>query len=457
MGKKIFSLAIMLLLLSTTVFADGMICYNDGSGNCAPYRQAKQSAIINQENGFENLLIFVNTQGYSNSEKFVWIFPVPANPTQIQIDNLKSFPSFSGTELKKQFKDNVNNLAALNFVSLFPPAAILYLFQPVYYATGFGGQELTADKANAVDRGYEIWQHIDKYGIATEVMTAWDTAKFYHYLEARGTNLSPEAKALIEEYVNKPNYSFVISWISNPEEYRQAGNATNEYGDYYYNYNQEPIGVFARFPTEKIFYPMRLTSVYQEQQLPVNIDIVGFVQPEIYSNISKETKIGFYSNDRLQYGLNEEASAKTVFNGNIPSTLKFTRISINAQAKYFIKDIEFAKVPALSAIALDAINALWIPIAIIIFFLLSFLAVVITNKLLLQNVLNAKQTALLAAANFFSFIGYVIAVFVMKTQLKEKDKTKFSRLKAIPMFWATFFALSIAFLILAIILNAIIV
>jgi uncharacterized membrane-anchored protein len=302
-----------------------------------------------------------------------------------------------------------------------------------------------------IDRGYEIWQHIDKYGISTEVMTAWDTEKFYHYLEVRGTNLQPEAKRLIEEYISKPNYSFVISWISNPEEYKQA-NANNNY-----YYNQEPIGVFARFPTEKIYYPMRLTSVYNEQHLPVTINLVGFVEPNIFSNISKETKIGYYSSDRLQYGLNEEESANKIFNGKIPTSVKYTKISINAQAKYFTQDIEFAKNPSASAMLLDAINAVWLPIAIILFFLLSFAAIAIVNKFFLQSALNNKKIALLAIGNFLTFFGYLIAVFLIKETLNQKEKAKFKRLFAIVAFWPIYFAIAILFGLLAIAINALIV
>ncbi len=465
--NKIAIIAIMLLILSANAFADGMIvrpCYagemaspageKQGTASLSevsrwcPHRESAQRAIINYENGNENLLLFVKTQGNPETEKFLWIFPVPAKPEQISIDNLKGFPNLYGTSLKQQFRDNLGILAVANFVAWFPPAGIVFLGLLFTGVASSSGEMYKAQAVglNEVDRGYDIWAHVTKYGISTEVMTAWDSEKFYHYLEVRGTNIEPEAKKRIQEYIGK-DYSFIVSWVSNPEEFRTQNT------DYY---NQEPIGVFVAFPTDKLYFPMKMTSIYENDYVPATIDVIGYKDPEIFSNISKETRVEYYFNNRLQYGLNEEESALKVFNGKIPEQLRFTRISINAQAKYFVQDLWISNNASVAASALEAINAIWILLAIIIFFCLSFAAIWLANKLVLGNFLGTKRIAILAATNFLTMICFAIAVFAMRSQMTQKEKAKFKWLKAIAVSWAIFFGLSILFAIIVLGITAIV-
>jgi len=175
----------------------------------------------------------------------------------------------------------------------------------------------------------------------------------------------------------------------------------------------------------------------------------------VFSNISNETKTEYFFQNRLQYGLNEEESALKVFNGSIPQQIRFTRISINAQAKYFTQDL-FVPNASLSAPLLETINGLWIALAIIIFFLLSFAAMWLTNRLALAGFLDNKKTAMLALANFLTIIGFAVAVFLLKEKLNAKERPKFSRLKAIIGFWLIFFALAILFGLLAIAMGIIV-
>ncbi len=462
MVKKLV-LLLALLMLATSVFADGMVIKPCDAYWCT-HRETDQHAVINFENGSENLLLFVNTEGNPGTEKFVWIFPIPANPNSIEVANIKGFPSLYGTELKEQVKGNFTVLAALNFVAAFPPG-VLFLLVLLTGLTSTGraydGEMMNAPTAGAArDRGYDIVKHIDKYGIATEVVTAWDGEKFYNYLKARGTNLAPEAKERLGEYIGR-DYSFIVSWISNPKEYLQQ-EPPLPYGptgrpdavpEYNYN-NYEPVGVFVKFPTQKIYYPMKLTSIYSDYYVPATIDLVGFKEPQIFQNISKETKILFYSNDRFQYGLNEEEGIRKVFNGNIPSQLKFTRININTQAKYFTQDLEMDNNTSIFAMVLDAINTIWLLLAIVIFFALSLASVALTNKLLLGRVLGRKRVACLALSNFLTVFGFIATALILHSM--SAPARKFSRIKAILGFWAIFFAISILFGIFALLLSIVI-
>ncbi|VVC00107.1 Uncharacterised protein [uncultured archaeon] len=457
-GSRISMRSAILILLALVItsgaaFSDGLVAYP----NQTIAMQQKQSAVISHENGYENLLIFVQTSSRVNGPDTnrVWIFPLPAKPSEIEIANLKAFPSMYGTGLKQRLKGNLESLALANFVAAFPPALLFFFVVGEKYASA-GNEKSYSDRGPIVsNNGYEIWQHIDKYGIATEVMTTQDSARFYRYLEARGTNLSDDAKLRIEEYIGK-DYSFIVSWVSDPAEYREnLWQGTAKGG--YYGSTQEPIGVFARFPSEKIFYPLKITSAYKEAYIPMKIDIMGYKEPEIFRNISKETRTEYYFNDRLQYGLDEEESAKKIFNGTIPRQLRFTRISINAQAKYFLQDLEFDDKASVAAITLEILNAIWLPIAGAMFFCISFLAAWLTNKAVLGGMLGKKQICLLALSNFLTIIGFIAAAFVLKTRLGESERPRFRRLYAIPAFWGIFTALAVVFAVIsALVVSAII-
>jgi len=120
--KKTFAL-LFLLFLGSSALADGMIVDRQSR----LYMQDSQQAFINYENGVENLFIMVNLRdAIASGEENVWIFPVPAKPESIEINNLKGFPALYGTEIKQQAIENVLFLEGYMALAAFPPA-MLYL------------------------------------------------------------------------------------------------------------------------------------------------------------------------------------------------------------------------------------------------------------------------------------------------------------------------------------------
>ena len=436
--KKTFAL-LFLLFLGSSALADGMIVDRQSR----LYMQDSQQAFINYENGVENLFIMVNLRdAIASGEENVWIFPVPAKPESIEINNLKGFPALYGTEIKQQAIENVLFLEGYMLLASFPLIGIIFL----PFLVSLGG---TQGQASLYEGGLElggvtIYQHVDRYGIATEVIKASDAADFKKFLSARGTNLSADAEKFLLEYMGK-DYSFIVSWISDIEAVKGAAEV-DQFGGRYAN----PIGVFIKFPTEKIYFPLKPTAFYGNNSFPVTVNIAGFKDADVYWNIKDRTTIGHYYQKFFSRTLDEEETMKAIFNGSLPESLNYTRIQINKEARYFTEDLFFSPAESVPANALNFVNQAWLFIAILIFFGFSFLSINLADKMLGLN-LNKKDMAVIAASNFFTLIvaGIVIALTDKKKfPVKEKATTAGKKLIALLAFEGIFFGFAVILFIL---------
>ncbi|MDO8625066.1 MAG: hypothetical protein Q7R47_03210, partial [Candidatus Diapherotrites archaeon] len=87
---------LLILALASSAFADGMIV--DPGFN--PVYQSNQQAFIVHQDGIEKMVVLVNLQNaLATGERAVWIFPVPAKPEDIKINNLKGFPVLAGKDV----------------------------------------------------------------------------------------------------------------------------------------------------------------------------------------------------------------------------------------------------------------------------------------------------------------------------------------------------------------------
>src|SRR3989338_4681592 len=143
--KKTFAL-LFLLFLGSSALADGMIVDRQSR----LYMQDSQQAFINYENGVENLFIMVNLRdAIASGEENVWIFPVPAKPESIEINNLKGFPALYGTEIKQQAIENVLFLEGYMLLASFPLIGIIFL----PFLVSLGG---TQGQASLYEGGLEL-------------------------------------------------------------------------------------------------------------------------------------------------------------------------------------------------------------------------------------------------------------------------------------------------------------
>ncbi|MDO8625727.1 MAG: hypothetical protein Q7R47_06605, partial [Candidatus Diapherotrites archaeon] len=450
-------LLLLVLALASSALADGMIVRPD----MMPVYQSRQEAFVVHENGTEKLVMMVNlADTLATGERAVWIFPVPAKPEDIKINNLKGFPVLAGKDVKRQFTDNMGGLEAYMAVAAFPPAGLLFFLIGSVGTVQYQMADALTSAGYATDR-ITIYQHIDKFGVATEVVKADTEQRLESYLRARGTNLSPDAKELLDEYMGK-DYSFVVSWISDANAAQQAVNPNAAPGGYYPDYgypyygNQNPIGVFISFPSDDIYFPLKPTAYYGDRMLPVTVNVLGFKSPSIYQNIRDRTTVSHRFLPTLSRTIDEQKSLEAIFGENIPDSLAYTTIAINTSAKYFTEDIRFADTESAIPHVTNFLNQTWIVWLALLFFGLGIAAMALTKRLLNLN-LSTQGLALIALANFLTVIVAAVVIALLKKErfgVKENESGWMKKAQTLVVFEAVFLGFAVLLFVISIGLGA---
>jgi hypothetical protein len=73
---------------------------------------------------------------------------------------------------------------------------------------------------NEISDGVTVYESIEKIGLTTELVSAVNGSSLTEYITSKGLNLPESSKSILDEYTGK-EYSFVISWISDIEKFKQ--------------------------------------------------------------------------------------------------------------------------------------------------------------------------------------------------------------------------------------------
>ncbi|RLG21452.1 hypothetical protein DRN74_02730 [Candidatus Micrarchaeota archaeon] len=385
-----------------SAFADGGIIIYDLDMFAWELQDIDQQLCeINYENGFENMLLSIDVSTL-HGEKAAWIFPVPAEPSETTIDVIKGFPRFWGYDVEKQVDKKISDVFSIMRLSQI-------------YTLPF---ELVASRIGTtkgdMEEGITIHEHIEKTGLTTELITAEDESAFYNYLVNKHLNLPPSLESILDEYIGQ-EYSFVVSWISDVEKFKQESTTIGGYGS-----TINTLGVFIKFPTDKIYFPLKPTSVYGNVKIPILIYVIGHVTPELYSEIQTGTQVNYFV--QPYYGVPNKLSS--FFNGKAGiKNLKYTKIKIDTPSKYLTKDLWIKNSPPDNIILVDFINRFVEIWGIAFFALSSCLASMFAGMVAFKggDQPSKKKLALFGLWNFLTLIGFIIASIFFKTKrLKPK-------------------------------------
>lgn len=382
-------------MLVEPVWGDGGIVIYDGDMFAWELQYMdRQLCAINYENGFENMLLSVDVTDL-RGEKAVWIFPIPAEPGATAIDIIKGFPRLGGYDIERQADEAVADAflwMRLSQVYTIPCTLLMATMEVL-----------------PPGLGVEVHEHVEEMGLTTELITAEDGTAFYEYLTDTGLDLPPDLRSLFEEYVGK-EYSFVASWISDIERYRREAAREDIYGPII-----NSAGVSIRFRTDSIYFPLRPTSVYGSQTIPMLIYVIGHVTPELYPEIEKESRVNYYRQGH--YDVPDELSS--FFGGSTAiEDLGYTRIQIRAPSEDLTEDLWIDdSTPAGLAVA-DFVNSYaWIG-AIVIFALGSCLASLFAGVIVFRKDRPPKtKLALFGLCNFLTLVGFALAWAFLQSRI----------------------------------------
>lgn len=426
--KKLISVFLLCLFLLPFVFADGMVIrphdYVVERGQIA-FIDYDQTAKL------EKMLVGIQTDDV-HGEKAAWILPVPAPAIDVAIDVLPNMPSYYGQEVKSYARRVVDTLVEHSISYQIWP--IIFFLRPnVVYSTAQDAKMGSASATVETGQSVYIYEHIEKYGVTTELVGAVDNKAIKTYLTNKGLDVPLEAYAILNSY-NGRGYTFVVSWLNEPQvmpdpyyEGYLGDTVAKSTPDAmpYYGYRQ--LGVQVMFKTQKAYFPLLPTSIYGSEKVPATIYINGYVEPVVPEGIKAFTKTTYMKTSGSSYPTrmiyyDQPAS------GGTPN--EYTVVSINdVPSKFFNDDMWFTdshpgNVDYASSLV-DNFEAnqggkSWLFVFVLSFVLGSLLGFVIFRE-------QWWKLALVSLANGFSIIGLIIALFFVKT--KKVDSNLKQRIK----------------------------
>lgn len=407
--KKSLSFITLLLVVLLSVFslipksalADGMMIKPDPYSDRWDYSdESNQQAFINYDNGLQKMIISVGFES-ENSNGVVWLFPVPSDPNKVAIDVVKNLPQLSGGEISKKAKTNLDDTT--KFLQMTQIYTIPFVMLSMSFVGTLGTEGINAPlgmKGRDIEQDVVVYEHLEKEGITSEIITAKTAVGLYDYLKNKGLKIESGSIPVLDNYIGK-EYSFVVSWISSPEKAISTQNR----------------GVFVTFPTKDIYYPMLPTSVYGSKIVPATIRVIGHVSPKVFQDIKSYTKTDYYIDSYASFA----DDLKTFYSGR-NQNIKYTKIEVNTPSKFLTNDLWIsnsspiktyystfvAKHPVISTILLLIISSL----------ITGILAGWIVFKTLRKNIF---KIGLVGLSNCLSIFGLLITTLLIGT--KEKNES----------------------------------
>ncbi|MCW4011685.1 MAG: hypothetical protein NWF07_01695, partial [Candidatus Bathyarchaeota archaeon] len=306
-AKHVFFNILMFLLLVSPcipVSADGMLLKEKADiGENTYVREESQTCYIKPTLFGQEMLLTVNLA--SSMEDALWIFPVPASPRNIKIGITDEAPSLQGVNVQESAASIFGFTEQMLKFSQLYPLLSLRIRGGHSYSMGLLLKEY--DNMGASE-SVSITQSISKYGLTTELIKAEDTESLDGYLQSHGGGLSDDNRELFEDYIHR-GYSFVVSFPSESES------------------EQRQVSISINFPTRKLFFPLKLTSVYGADLIPINIVVRGYVTPKLYTALQSRTSTDYYCRGICEWENSTELG------------VKYTSITIVSEASNYIEDL----------------------------------------------------------------------------------------------------------------------
>lgn len=398
------------------VAGDGMsVGYQETNGWYLLNEDA-QFAIINYYNSTETMLIqaSISVEDVRNASQMVWIFPIPSDPEDIEVGVFGEFPGLDGKYLSQVAKYSISE----DFVWLY--SSQIYMF-PIALTTVYtikeynplshralmpGGSEgLYGNETNPVD----IFESITQYGLTTEVIGTQDAAAFQDYLDMYGISLPENSLPIIQDYADG-GYSFVASRVTDIDNFTDSSIRNGFRGKVY------SVSIAVGFQSDRIFYPLKLTSVYGERDVPIILEILDYVshvpfETEIPS-LTMETDYLIDKNRRIDSDLDwfyAEQKWKGELNDGVMEEMRFTLVQFDAKSSDLVEDMWFEDKPPSEVSTLSYLVDNSYMITIPLFFAISALSSFLAGSYVYRGFRPKRiRFAMLGLANITSIIGVAL-------------------------------------------------
>ncbi|MFH1331935.1 MAG: DUF2330 domain-containing protein, partial [archaeon] len=418
--KKLISIFLLCLFLLPLVLADGMIIRPNDY-----VMERGQLAYINykEDSKLQTMVLGIQLDSIHDQDA-AWIFPVPSSASNVAIDVLPNTPHYYGREVKSYASSVIDNL--LESVVAFQVWPMFFLFRFVAVGAPMYGLAEKAAAGMDIETGQSVvvYEHIEKYGITTELLGAEDPRYIKTYLTNKGLDVPFEAYRVLESYKDK-DYTFVVSWLNEPQNiyYGIEEEASIERSPPYYPQYRN-VGVQVMFKTDKPYYPLLPTSVYGSEKVPATIYIDGYVTPVVPEGVKPFTKTTYMKTSAVRYP--EPMYDKMMY----PATQtpnEYTVVSIiDAPSKFFTDDMWFEdSAPSDVYYASSLVNNFDLNRgvkALVVVALLSILLGALLGFIIFRE--QWWKITLISLANCLSIIGLIVALFFVRTRKVDSSLKK---------------------------------
>jgi len=411
----------VLSLISKPVLADGMLIEPDPYSDRWDYSvENNQQAFINYDNGLQKMIISVGFDA-KDSQDVVWLFPVPSDPNKVAIDVVTSLPYLSGEEISMKAKSNLEDVrTSLQMTQIY---TIPFLsFSRLSYSSSVGIEASTGSTKSAndaIEPDVVVYEHIEKEGISSEIITAKTANGLFDYLKGKGLKIESGSIPVLDNYIGK-DYSFIASWISAPEKIAST------------DYESAQRGVFVTFPTNDIFFPLLPTSVYGSKIVPATIRIIGHVTPKVFQDIKSFTTTKYYIDNYAFF-----TKDLNIFYSGGNGDVNYTKIDINAPSKFLTDDLWISKSAPIKTYYSSFVATYPTVLTIILLIVSSVLTGILAGWIFFKDLRkNIVKLGLIGLSNCLSVFGLIITVALVSTKNENKDVAPLlSELRQKGYFW----------------------
>ena len=272
----IVAIMAMPVVVAPAMADGGMYRYVTADDAWATATERAQFGIINFNAGQEKMILSIQVEAAdlsSDVTRTAWIFPIPSDPQDISLDHLALTPRMTGEPINRLAAKAVSGDPAWAYCVLgsqlytFPLVASLLLYTVMLPMGGPGG---------IGNNSVMNFERMEKHGVTSEVISAESSDALFNYIHGKGIDLPETAKSALAGYIGK-NYSLVLSQITNLDIFRASAQVVNQGGVGVY-----VMGIEVDFPSKDIFFPLKLTSVYEDAQIPIVVQVLGNVKPIVY-------------------------------------------------------------------------------------------------------------------------------------------------------------------------------
>jgi hypothetical protein len=348
--------------------------------------EENQVCYIEYNGGVESMLLSIDTT--IGDGELVWIFPVPSSPEHVNISITSSFPTLKGVNVGETSKKvlgsaiaNARNKVFIPFPDDFPESRGTY---------SMGG---SVNGANTVESEEEVtvYKMVNMLGVTSLLLSSSSSQALESFLLDFDVVFPVEAQSVVDEYIGV-DYCFVVSWVNN--ELVSSRNT---------------LAIKLQYPTDAPFFPLRLTSVYGDLEIPITVYIRGDWKPTLYPSISRYSEIDYYTKATINYPYPKTGV----------TDVHYTRLVINSPSHLFSDDLWFKRGTTLSGLVstliLENQFITWTMVEVLLFGVASLLA---ATAVLGTGIPKAKYF-LLGSFNMFTVVVLAAAYLVVGAKRPE--------------------------------------